>query len=207
MKKVTSDHPGVFVEIERAGFLHIMKLGYIQLDHFLITALVDRWRPETNTFHLPVGEMTITLGDVAVLLGLPIDGNAIAYGGGPYDYIQLCRDLLGIDPPPEQIRGHEYVEVKWFRSQFTQDIPPDASEIQIQQRARAVILHIIICRLMCDHTKTRVDLKWLPYIADLGECAKFSWGSAVLAYAYMELSKLALLENKSIGGCLTLVQV
>lgn len=188
-------------------FLHIMKLGYIQLDHYLITALVDRWRPETSTFHFPVGEMTITLADVAVLLGLPIEGNAVAYGGVAYDYMQLCHDLLGLDPPPEQTRGNEFVEIMWYRRQLSHDIPADATEAQIQQRARAIILHIIVSRLMCDHTKTRVDLKWLPYIADLGECGKFSWGSAVLSYTYMEMSRLSLLENKSIGGCLTLLQV
>jgi len=38
---------------------------------------MDRWRPETHTFHLPVGEMTITLQDVALLLGLPCAGQAM----------------------------------------------------------------------------------------------------------------------------------
>ncbi|MFQ6624370.1 hypothetical protein Gotur_004307, partial [Gossypium turneri] len=40
-------------------------------------ALVERWRPETHTFHLSCGECTVTLEDVALQLGLPIDGNAI----------------------------------------------------------------------------------------------------------------------------------
>lgn len=62
----------------------------------------------------------------------------------------------------------------WYRCQLSHDIPADATEAQIQQRAHAFILHIIIFRLMCDYTKTRVDLKWLPYIVDLGECGKFS---------------------------------
>lgn len=45
-------------------------------DRSLLTALVDRWRPETHTFHLPFGEMAPTLQDVSLLLGLPIVGGA-----------------------------------------------------------------------------------------------------------------------------------
>lgn len=63
----------------------------------------------TSTFHFPVGEMTITLGDIVVLLGLPIEGNVVAYGGVAYDYMQLCPDLLGLDTTLEQIRGNEFV--------------------------------------------------------------------------------------------------
>src|SRR5579859_1687976 len=47
------------------------------LDRSLLTALVDRWRSETHTFHLPCGEMAPTLQDVSFLLGLPIDGDAV----------------------------------------------------------------------------------------------------------------------------------
>jgi Plant mobile domain len=50
---------------------------YIHLDWSLLSALVDRWRPETHTFHLPCGEMAPTLQDVACLLGLPLRGLAV----------------------------------------------------------------------------------------------------------------------------------
>ena len=39
-----------------------------------LTALIDRWRPETHSFHLPCGEMTVTLEDVAMILGVKIRG-------------------------------------------------------------------------------------------------------------------------------------
>ena len=39
-----------------------------------LSALVDSWRPETHTFHMPFGEITVTLKDVAMITGLPIKG-------------------------------------------------------------------------------------------------------------------------------------
>ena len=48
-----------------------------EIDHCLISALVEQWRPETHTFHLPHGEMSITLQDVGVLYGLPIEGEVL----------------------------------------------------------------------------------------------------------------------------------
>lgn len=40
-----------------------------------LTALVDRWRLETHTFHLPSGELTVTLEDVAMILLLTGPGS------------------------------------------------------------------------------------------------------------------------------------
>ncbi|KAE8805808.1 hypothetical protein D1007_18157 [Hordeum vulgare] len=42
-----------------------------------LTALTDRWRPEKHSFHLPLGEMSITLEDIAMISGLPIEGKAL----------------------------------------------------------------------------------------------------------------------------------
>ena len=47
------------------------------MDVALLTALIDRWRPETHSFHLPCGEATITMQDMAMILGLPLEGNAV----------------------------------------------------------------------------------------------------------------------------------
>ncbi|XP_028216572.1 protein MAIN-LIKE 2-like [Glycine soja] len=43
-------------------------------DRGLISSFVERWHKQTSSFHLPVGEVSITLDDVASLLHLPIVG-------------------------------------------------------------------------------------------------------------------------------------
>jgi hypothetical protein len=49
----------------------------LAIDGSLLSCLVDRWRPETHTFHFRWGEMAPTLEDVSFLLGLPLAGSAI----------------------------------------------------------------------------------------------------------------------------------
>ncbi|KAE8803131.1 hypothetical protein D1007_21033 [Hordeum vulgare] len=44
-----------------------------------LTALTDRWRPETHSFHLPLLEMSITLEDIAMISGLPIESRALTW--------------------------------------------------------------------------------------------------------------------------------
>ncbi|KAH9294408.1 hypothetical protein KI387_040387, partial [Taxus chinensis] len=46
----------------------------IERDHSLMVALIKRWDPATNVFHLPIGEMTITLEDVYRILSTTYRG-------------------------------------------------------------------------------------------------------------------------------------
>ena len=63
--------------MREADLYGIHRVGEIPLDRGMITALVERWRPETHTFHLSEGEATITLRDVAILIDLPVSGRAV----------------------------------------------------------------------------------------------------------------------------------
>ena len=80
--------------LQRMGLWHVSQLVPVIADASLTSALVERWRPETHTFHLPVGEITVSLQDVSCLWGLPITGDAVIgveYG----DFTQLVTNLLG----------------------------------------------------------------------------------------------------------------
>ncbi|KAL8485476.1 hypothetical protein ACS0TY_027683 [Phlomoides rotata] len=72
-------HPRVLDRLEVMGFYGPARCGCHKLDRHLITALVERWHPKTHTFHFPLGEVTITLQDVAIIWGLSIEGEPIIY--------------------------------------------------------------------------------------------------------------------------------
>ena len=83
--------------LRQCGFYWIIKMGYLKINASLITALIERWRPETHTFHMRCGECTITLQDVSVLLGMRVDG-APLIGQTNLDWAELCEELLGVKP-------------------------------------------------------------------------------------------------------------
>jgi hypothetical protein len=61
-----------------------------------LTALIDRWRLETHTFHLPCGEITVMLQDVAMILSLPIDGAPISRMVSPAVWRDSITATIGL---------------------------------------------------------------------------------------------------------------
>ncbi|MCI51617.1 serine/threonine-protein phosphatase 7 long form-like protein, partial [Trifolium medium] len=49
--------------IEAAGMYGLDQTGYSFLDPSLLSTFVERWHGETSSFHMPSGEMTVTLDD------------------------------------------------------------------------------------------------------------------------------------------------
>ncbi|KAF1895106.1 hypothetical protein Lal_00022603 [Lupinus albus] len=96
--------------------------------------------------------------------------------------------------------------MSWLDSTF-QQLSDDATEIVIDQHARAFILRMIGGFLMSDTSGSQVHLMYLLLLEDLSETYQYSWGSAVLACLYRGLCRAALISRQiEIGGCLLLLQ-
>jgi len=54
--------------------------------------------------------------DVALQLGLPIDGEAVR-GVTSGDLVSLCEELMGFLPPAEVIKGN-IVKLSWLNNSF-----------------------------------------------------------------------------------------
>ena len=91
--------PRIMQYVDAVGLTGLFKVPDMEVDYALITALVEQWRPETHTFHLPQGEMSITLQDIEVMLGIPMDGLPVT-GRTDLKWNEVCRELLGHEPPP-----------------------------------------------------------------------------------------------------------
>ncbi|XP_070022262.1 serine/threonine-protein phosphatase 7 long form homolog [Nicotiana sylvestris] len=101
-------HPHVVQHLCDTGFHRIFHIGRLQLDWSLITALIERWRPKTHTFHLPIGKATITLQDVQVLYGLPADGLVVALpqymrSMSRAQYLDLLQQFTSFRPQGEAV--------------------------------------------------------------------------------------------------------
>ncbi|KAI5395778.1 hypothetical protein KIW84_062093 [Lathyrus oleraceus] len=60
--------------VSRSGLSLLQRTSLNKIDTNLVSAFVKRWHLETSSFHMPFGEMSITLDDVSCLLHLPIRG-------------------------------------------------------------------------------------------------------------------------------------
>ncbi|MFQ6668443.1 hypothetical protein Gotur_034096 [Gossypium turneri] len=190
--------------LEQAEFGSVALIRSSDLRFDLLSVLVERWHPETHTFHFPCGECTVTLEDVALQLGLPIDRSPVTGVSLFTDLAALCYQLLG-DSPED---GESYflgLKFTWLKAKFGQ-LSATATEGELMCATRAYIMHIVGGVLMPDANNDKVHLMYLPLLAYLSSVNSYSWGSAVLAVLYRELCWATNPDVVDIGGCLTLLQ-
>jgi hypothetical protein len=132
--------------IRRAGFLQLTRLMSAHLslmDSAALTALVDRWRPETHTFHLLCGEITVTLQDVTMILGLPIDGAPVSGTVSLAGWRDSVVATIGLRPPnvpaDQKDRKTICVHSGWLTAHFD-TCSEDAEDGAVQRYARSCLL-------------------------------------------------------------------
>ncbi|KAK6142643.1 hypothetical protein DH2020_022991 [Rehmannia glutinosa] len=181
-------HPRVVHTLYIMGFYGVARCGRIDIDNHLITTLVERWRPETHTFHLPVGEATVTLQDVAIIWGLPVEGLPVIarYLERTRDeWILYCQQWLGFAPNLNDFRGASHIKLVALRTHFEQTLIANYTpQLEVEQYARGIALFLL-----------------------LQDASQYSWGSAVLAVLYRELCTSAEVGKLVIGGPMLLLQI
>ncbi|QHN79326.1 uncharacterized protein DS421_19g669100 [Arachis hypogaea] len=186
------------------GFYYVSQIGVVQCQAALVNALIERWRPETHTFHFPVGECAVTLEDVALIYGLPTNGLPVT---GPtlssYEALEAeCLDQFGVAPRQADCRG-SFIKLTWFRA--LKDRLVLADDIQIQRYVKCHIMLLFGTVMFGDKSGAGVHWKFLPLLRNFAGIIQFSWGSACLAHLYRALCRATRVDCKEIDGPLTLL--
>ncbi|KAK1692487.1 hypothetical protein QYE76_009184 [Lolium multiflorum] len=173
-----------------------------------LTALVDRWRPETHTFHLRAGEMTPTLQDVFMILGLPIQGEPLCMNTASDGWCQQMEGLIGLAPPePEDKKDRARVGASflWIRTHFG-TFPPEANEDTVRTYTQVYLWYMLSRTLFAGSGGKLAHWCWLKALTVLEH--QWSWGSTALAYLYRQLDEVCRrIGSGGIGGCLLLLSV
>ncbi|KAH1233370.1 Serine/threonine-protein phosphatase 7 long form [Glycine max] len=149
--------------LRQSGFYWIMKMEYLKINSSLIIALIERWRPETHTFHLRCGEATITLQDVSVLLGLHTEGTPLI-GQTNLDWAELCEELLGVRPQEGELQG-SVVKLSWLAHHFSEInihdggvlfVDKSTSKVSLSTYAWGLAVLAYLYREMCSATDYKI---------------------------------------------------
>ncbi|KAL5161691.1 Protein MAIN-LIKE 1 [Glycine soja] len=193
--------------VAATGLSPLIDCSVITGDPGLISAFVERWHGETSTFHLPVGELTITLDDVSSLLHLPITGALHSFHALSTEETKfLLTELLEVSTEEARVetaltRG-AYVRLGWVR---------DIYETRCQARrwivaARAYLLHLVGCTLFANKSATYVHVVHLDAFQDLAQSSGYAWGVVALVHVYDQLDEACRTTTQQLAGYLTLLQ-
>ncbi|KAL9659495.1 hypothetical protein QQ045_024301 [Rhodiola kirilowii] len=185
------------------GFYPWTQVASVRLDPTLLTAAIERWRPETHTFHLNDGEATITLQDVSLLTGLPVEGMPVT-GRSQINFEEVCERLLGVYPECDS-KSPAIAKRSWFTDHL-REIPADAGEEMLKMYARAYLLHLIGTTLFSDKSGNTIPLCFLPLLEDLDRIRDYSWGSAVLACLYSNMCSASQIGHRGLAGAPLIIQ-
>jgi hypothetical protein len=166
--------------LKESGLHDLVYLGYAIVPHALLMTLCERWHPETGTFHMPLGEMTVTLDDVASLMHLQIGGRMLSHPKKMlrHEAAALMVRHLGVSQQEaEKICGEEYdgyISYSKLRQLYTTHLgranilantedPTELGELERVRKfcVRCYLLYLVGCLLFGDRSNKRIELVYL----------------------------------------------
>ncbi|CAJ2646660.1 protein MAIN-LIKE 1-like isoform X2 [Trifolium pratense] len=188
--------------VNASGLETLRRTNYNHTDWGLLTAFAERWHPETGTFHLPIGEMTITLDDVSSLLHIPITGKMLDHNGTSCtkeDGEEMCVEYLNFPISKckkefQKMKG-AHIGFKALKDLYLDNLkdalkaerlkkPAEDVEFLRECTIRCYLLYLIGATIFTNKSMQYVDVIFLTYLRDLSLVNTWNWGASGLAYLY-----------------------
>ncbi|XP_059075326.1 protein MAIN-LIKE 1-like [Cryptomeria japonica] len=178
--------------IDLCGFGHLLQMPDIRVNHRMLTALAEQFHLEHNTFHLPVGEMTITPEDVYQILKIPFAGDKVDYDSAQWPGILALRCIFHKETILERAITWDVMMAR-YSEQFS---------------LACVLAGIIGCFVMPNRGQQGFLCGWarmLERLLTLPE--RLGWGSCLLAYMYHKMHEVAYRDGKSMAARVLVLQI
>ncbi|XP_072088147.1 serine/threonine-protein phosphatase 7 long form homolog [Arachis hypogaea] len=139
----------------------------------LLNTLVERWRLETHTFHLPVGKVTVTLEDASYILGLPINGEAVTVRSNSCHQflVENCIACFGRESGPDD-HVFEKVNIVWIWQ--CRDTDPCDTQESLERYVRAHIFCVLGIIVFPEKSTVLLNSKFLPLLRDFHRISRWS---------------------------------
>ncbi|KAK2447475.1 protein MAIN-LIKE [Trifolium repens] len=209
--------------LKATGLEPLVHTNFSKLNHGLLTAFAERWHPETSSFHLPVGELAITLDDVQCLLHLSIKGKFVNHEKmRKSEAVDMVTTYLGMAQEDVETEfgktsgmhlrfnklQHVYVELLERCQQMEDDEESTLEEMTPirEMCVRAFCLFLVCCTIFSNKSAWYVDVSYLQFFQDLTTTHEWNWGAAALAYMQEYMDDASDAETSQMAGYLSLVQ-
>lgn len=186
---------------------HLANCSPTTLEASLLTTFIVRWYKETFSFHLPFGEMTITLDNVSSLFHLPIPRRFFM---APVISLSLAcftvvRDLgVSKEAMVEEFdfnRG-THLRMSWLRDRYEELVTAQMYEVVV----RVYILHLVVCTLFVDKSGVYIEVRYMWMFSSLDD-TNWVWRCAALTILYLTLGVATIFETRQLAGYLSLLKV
>lgn len=179
------------------GFGHFLTLHMLPTDKALLMALVERWSPIIQTFHLLTEEIKVPSIDFYMMTRLSMDGTPPP-SSEEFDLALVAR-CIG----PQLIayyKGTKGVLSLWFENDYvwaTNASLDDEKAFSTQ----AFLLYMLTCLIFYGKSD-RVYFYLLPALEDLTLVVTQSWGRSALGWLYLNMSEISTRQSPHAFMCL-----
>ncbi|MQL89994.1 hypothetical protein Taro_022575 [Colocasia esculenta] len=197
--------------VREMGFGSILETELFFVDPPLIQVIRDRWDRASRTFLFPWGHMVPSLEDVARITGLQVDGEAVI--GVTYaDYTDLTQQLLGLEPFGQDDHERRMVRrvallqslglagmwqkadellpafVEWAAGLARATYGQDAEDTVRADRDLRQFLVFFFGKMLFTTKGDSIHCCFLELLDDLMRVGRYTWGAALLAHTFADLS-------------------
>ncbi|KAI5425739.1 hypothetical protein KIW84_031529 [Lathyrus oleraceus] len=97
------------------------------------------------------------------------------------------------------------VKLSWLKEFFSRC--PDNDPIEVfEQHTRAYLIYLVGSTIFSTTTRNKAPVTYLSLFENFVRCGQYAWGSAALSFLYRALGNASLRTQRTISGCLTLLQ-